>query len=103
MVLVDLNSFICGDCMDYLPEFPDKYFDLSICDPPYGIGIGEAPGGATNSTSRSAERRISIGGANPFGGRKRNQSRGGYLQATQKCTMRLMIALSRTRNISKSF
>lgn len=24
--------------MDYLPQFPDKYFDLAIVDPPYGIG-----------------------------------------------------------------
>ena len=25
--------------MDYLPQFPDKYFDLAIVDPPYGINI----------------------------------------------------------------
>lgn len=36
--MIEWNSFICGDCMDYLPEFPDKYFDLAIVDPPYGIG-----------------------------------------------------------------
>lgn len=24
--------------MDYLPQFPDKYFELAIVDPPYGIG-----------------------------------------------------------------
>ena len=24
--------------MEYLPQFPDKYFDLLISDPPYGIG-----------------------------------------------------------------
>lgn len=24
--------------MDYLPQFPDKFFDLAIVDPPYGIG-----------------------------------------------------------------
>lgn len=36
--LIELNSFICGDCMDYLPYFPDKYFELAIVDPPYGIG-----------------------------------------------------------------
>lgn len=35
--MVELNSFICGDCMEYLPQFPDKYFDLAIVDPPYGI------------------------------------------------------------------
>ena len=25
--------------MDYLPQFPDKYFELAIVDPPYGINI----------------------------------------------------------------
>lgn len=28
------------DCMEGMKQFPDKYFDLCICDPPYGIGIG---------------------------------------------------------------
>ena len=26
------------DCMDGMKQFPDKYFDLAIVDPPYGIG-----------------------------------------------------------------
>ncbi len=39
MSMVALNSFVCGDCMDYLPDFPDKYFDLAIVDPPYGINV----------------------------------------------------------------
>lgn len=26
------------DCMKMMAEYPDKYFDLAICDPPYGIG-----------------------------------------------------------------
>jgi len=35
-MIPEWNSFVCGDCMDYLKEFPDNYFDLSIVDPPYG-------------------------------------------------------------------
>ena len=27
------------DCMQGMKEFPDKYFDLAIVDPPYGINI----------------------------------------------------------------
>ena len=27
------------DCMEYMATVPDKYFDLAIVDPPYGIGI----------------------------------------------------------------
>lgn len=26
------------DCMEYMKSIPDKFFDLAICDPPYGIG-----------------------------------------------------------------
>jgi len=26
------------DCMDGMKEFPDKFFDLAIVDPPYGGG-----------------------------------------------------------------
>jgi site-specific DNA-methyltransferase (adenine-specific) len=31
------------DCMEAMKEFPDGFFELAICDPPYGIGI-VAPG-----------------------------------------------------------
>ena len=27
------------DCMEYMKSMPDKYFDLAVVDPPYGIGI----------------------------------------------------------------
>ena len=27
-----------ADCMDFMRELPDKYYDLAIVDPPYGIG-----------------------------------------------------------------
>jgi site-specific DNA-methyltransferase (adenine-specific) len=29
-----------ADCMKMLPQVPDNYYDLCICDPPYGIGMG---------------------------------------------------------------
>ena len=43
-MIPELNSFICGDCMAYMPKFPDKYFDLAIVDPPYGININNNMG-----------------------------------------------------------
>lgn len=45
-------GFYNMDCMEGMKQFPDKYFDLAIVDPPYGINIGG-----------------SIGGAKPFGKR----------------------------------
>lgn len=32
-------GFYNMDCMEGMKEFPDKYFELAIVDPPYGIGI----------------------------------------------------------------
>lgn len=29
------------DCMEYMKGLPDKFFDLAIADPPYGIGVGK--------------------------------------------------------------
>ena len=29
------------DCMQGMKKFPDKYFDLAIVDPPYGINAGK--------------------------------------------------------------
>ena len=31
-------GFYNEDCMKGMKEFPDKYFDLAIVDPPYGDG-----------------------------------------------------------------
>jgi site-specific DNA-methyltransferase (adenine-specific) len=37
-----MNKFISEvtneDCMDGMARYPDKYFDLAIVDPPYGLG-----------------------------------------------------------------
>jgi len=40
------------DCMEYMAGFPDKYFELAIVDPPYGIGFdGETDSMVTNNAS----------------------------------------------------
>jgi site-specific DNA-methyltransferase (adenine-specific) len=36
------NSFVYQmDCMEFMKQIPDKYFDLAVVDPPYGIGFGK--------------------------------------------------------------
>lgn len=30
----------CEDCMQLMSRYPDKYFDLAICDPPWGKNAG---------------------------------------------------------------
>lgn len=36
--MIDLNKIILGDCIDVMKNIENKYFDLAIVDPPYGIG-----------------------------------------------------------------
>ena len=31
-------GFYNMDCLEGMKQIPDKFFDLAICDPPYGIG-----------------------------------------------------------------
>jgi site-specific DNA-methyltransferase (adenine-specific) len=35
----ELNQIIHADCMDIMKDIPDKYFELAIVDPPYGINM----------------------------------------------------------------
>ncbi len=39
------------DCMEYMAQFPDKFFDLAVVDPPYGINMD----GGTIGISRKAK------------------------------------------------
>ena len=61
--------FINADCMKGMKQFPDKFFDLAIVDPPYGINIGSEPGGgqAKHPVRGKKKRQVQIGGATPFG------------------------------------
>lgn len=45
-------GFYNMDCMDGMKEFPDKYFDLAIVDPPYGIGEN---GGKNHTRTKYAQ------------------------------------------------
>jgi len=38
-----------GDSLKAIKEYPDNYWDLSIVDPPYGLGKRTTDGGGTNS------------------------------------------------------
>ena len=46
-------GFYNMDCMEGMKEFPDKYFDLAIVDPPYGINIGGIIGGGVVRSRQS--------------------------------------------------
>ena len=48
------------DCVQGLKRFPDKYFDLAIVDPPYGIG-------ADKTQNNAAQQRIKANGKSKAG------------------------------------
>lgn len=55
ILMLKLNQLYNMDCMDGMKEFPDKYFDLAIVDPPYGINVarkGEIGGGDFNKDNK---------------------------------------------------
>lgn len=99
-------GFYNMDCMQGMAEFPDKYFDLAIVDPPYGINVGSASmgagGGVSPHTNRSAKNRggyRTIGDSKPFG----NSSGGGVSASIPKFTRRSMTATHRAPHILKNY
>lgn len=38
------------DCMAYMKDLPDKFFGLSIADPPFGIGYARGKNGYGSTT-----------------------------------------------------
>ena len=47
---IDNFTFCNSDNMEIMKQYPDKYFDLAIVDPPYGIKASS--GASTNGTMR---------------------------------------------------
>lgn len=46
------SGFYNMDCMDGMKEFPDKFFDLAIVDPPYGNAINPSTNNLRGGGSR---------------------------------------------------
>ena len=44
--MMELNKLYNMDCMEGMKQIPDKYFDLAIVDPPYGIGASRGGNGS---------------------------------------------------------
>ena len=52
----DFLTLYHADCMEIMAQYPDKYFDLAIVDPPYGINFDgnttvKGKGGKANTFS----------------------------------------------------
>lgn len=57
-----ISKIFLGDCMEFMQELPDKFFDLAICDPPYGLGKKIHDGG----TLAKKYKRSPLQGGRPF-------------------------------------
>lgn len=44
MLAMPISEVHNCDCMDFMRDLPDNFFDLAIADPPYGIDIGDGLG-----------------------------------------------------------
>ena len=60
-----------GDCMDLLRQTPDNYYELSICDPPYGINAPQMA--ATPCQRKNGSKRLN-GGSGKLKNRTLNTS-----------------------------
>ena len=49
-----------GDCVEGMKQYPDKYFDLAVVDPPYGIGADRGTGRSHRSTLIRAVKGLSM-------------------------------------------
>lgn len=43
------------DCIQVMKRYPDKFFDLAVVDPPYGIGVSEMNIGARKIKNKSCD------------------------------------------------
>ena len=48
-------SLFHADCMEIMKQYPDKYFDLAIVDPPYGIGMDKTHFKTKSSNSKPTD------------------------------------------------
>ena len=54
--MLKLNKLYNMDCMEGMKQFPDKYFELAIVDPPYGININMNMGRKKGATKKHTEK-----------------------------------------------
>lgn len=67
-----MKEYYNEDCMQGMKRYPDKYFDLAIVDPPYGIGYdtqAEKNSGQISGKAKAPKRKYH-GGGGTLGHRK---------------------------------
>ena len=57
------------DCVEAMREFPDKYFSLTVADPPYGLNITARHQAKPSTHTHTHTAPLVRGGDRPFGGK----------------------------------
>lgn len=70
--MLELNHLYNMDCMELMAEFPDKYFELAIVDPPYGIGATKFNNGSKKEWDSTAKK-VRKNRLNSGGGKLKNR------------------------------
>ena len=72
-VMKPLSEVHNCDCMEFMRSLPDKFFDLSIADPPYGINATQMKIGETKGYESTANR-LRKGRLNSGAGKLKNRA-----------------------------
>jgi DNA modification methylase len=51
--MIELNNIYNKNCLDFLKDIPDKSFDLTLTDPPYGVGSLKGKGGISAQRNKN--------------------------------------------------
>lgn len=67
-----ISDVFNGDCLKYMKKVPDKYFELAIVDPPYGINAPNMNMGSARGNI-STSQKLKKGRLNSGGGKLKNR------------------------------
>jgi site-specific DNA-methyltransferase (adenine-specific) len=82
--MLELNGFYNMDCMEGMKQFPDKYFELAIVDPPYGIGESGGKNHTRTKLAKAADYK-------PFYGNDLNPPKLEYFQELMRVSQNQII------------
>ena len=58
MIKIPEINLHLGDCMDWMREKPNGYYDLAVVDPPYGIGASDYKRGGTQHGKSASKSKV---------------------------------------------
>ena len=73
MRITDKINLHHTDCMDFMRDVPDNYYELCICDPPYGIGQPKQSNLKGYKGRKSLEERLEKNRLNTGAGKLKNR------------------------------